>query len=248
MLPFALQRSQRNRSLMTIFSTEQKQSLYLATMGMMYVCLMLTSAVLTHKVIIIGPSITLAGALVMPIMFVLSDMITEIYDYRIAAYMVSFAFICQLTFAAICTGLIHAPSPSFWQGQSAYDFVLGSQLRIGICSCVAYFISSTLNVYIISKSKKLWHGHFFWLRSIGASTIGEFIFTVLAVVSMQYGKVPWDAILKIIITSYTIKVIGTLIGVTPASLIVKQIKKSLTYSAHTSIPKTLTPFVVKGAI
>jgi len=64
------------------------------------------------------------------------------------------------------------------------------------------------------------------LRSLGASTISEFIFTVLAVFLIQIGKLPLSGILTVIITSYSLKVIYAVLLAFPANLLTIAIKKA----------------------
>jgi len=203
-----------------------RQSGYLLFLAMMYVTIMLCSGVLTHRLIQLGPVYTMAGTLVAPLWFTLSDIIAEIYGYKIARKLVWFGFICQTIFAIACNFLIHMPSPNFLDNQNAYSTVLGSILHTCLSAFVAYIFAGFLNIYLISKWKILLMGRYFWLRSLGASTISEFIFTTLAVFFIQVGKLPLNQILTIIMVSYTLKVIYTIVLAFPANLLVFVIKKA----------------------
>lgn len=196
-----------------------------------------TSAILTNKLITIGSNVTLAGAIVVPVLFSISDIMTEIYGYKIAKNIIIFAFLCQIIFAIITFILSHLSSPSYWHGQNAYDFVLGPVIRISIASFIAYFLSSTLNIYILSRWKYLWQGKLFWVRSLGSSTIGELLFTVLAVISIKHGELPWNILLDIIVVSYLIKIIGSVVCSILASIAVFYITIKLNH--HYGLQKTL---------
>lgn len=208
--------------------------------------MMLTSAVLTSKVIRIGPTITLAGVVVVPIVFSISDIIAEIYGYKIATLVIWTAFILQFIFAIICDSMIHISSPTFWHGQEAYDFVVGPLLRISIFSFIAYIISSIVNVYVISKWKVLWKNRLFWLRSIGSSTLGECLFTIFAVILIQFGKMSFQEMLKVMISSYIIKIISTIIFAFPSSMIVSYINYKLKKAEQIKKSENeIVPFRVK---
>lgn len=201
--------------------------LFLIILTMLYITFMYSSAVLTSKIILFGNSVTLAGVFMVPLIFCISDIVAEVYGYKTAKILVIIAFCCQLVFAGICAIFINLPSPDYWHGNQAYHFVLGPLMRIGVASFFAYMISSMLNIYIISRWKILWRGRFFWLRSIGSSTIGELIFTVLAVVLIQYGKIPYHAMLQIMITSYAVKILASIISAIPATIAVIFMKRRL---------------------
>lgn len=202
-----------------------KQSGYLLFLTMIYMTVMLCSGVLTHRIIQLGPFYTMAGTLVAPLWFSLSDIIAENYGYRVARKIVWFGFICQTTFALTCSLLLQIPSPDLAAKQMAYITVLGSMLRTCSSAFVAYVTGGFINIYLISKWKVLLSGRYFWLRSLGASTISELIFTTLAVFLIQLGKLPLSQIIAIIGVSYSLKVIYAIILAYPANLLVNFIKK-----------------------
>jgi uncharacterized integral membrane protein (TIGR00697 family) len=219
----------------------QRKLILLACLSMIYVMILLASAVCTSKLIVLDSHITLAGALVVPISFALSDIIAEIYNYKTALQVVFIAYVCQLLFALITFSLMQLPSPHFWQGASDYHFVLGPVFRISIASFAAYFLASFVNVYILTKWKALWNGKLFWLRSFGSSTIGEFLFTAMAVILIKYGRLSWPILFDVMITSYTIKVVGSIICSGPANGIVLLAKRYLNNGHNKS---TQAPFNV----
>lgn len=209
-----------------LINNEPRQSGYLIFLAMMYMNVMLCSGVLTHRLIQLGPFYTMAGTLIAPLWFLLSDIIAEIYGYKVAKKIVWFGFICQTVFALFCSILIQIPSPNFLDNQNSYLIVLGSILHTCISAVTAYIIGGFINIYFISKWKLLLKGKYFWLRSLGATTISELIFTVLAVSLIQFGKLPLNKILAIIGVSYSLKVTYAIILAFPANLLVNLIKKS----------------------
>jgi uncharacterized integral membrane protein (TIGR00697 family) len=192
---------------------------------MAYISVMLSSGILTSKLILIGSMVTFAGAVIAPFWFIISDIIAEIYEIEVAKTVLWYSFFCQLLFSTICVVLSQLASPEFWHGQEAYDFVTGPLLRVTFSAFIAYMISGYLNVYLLTKWKILTKGKYFWLRSLGASLIGEAIFTILAVTMIEFNKATADVIIKIILTSYFIKILCSLLCSFPASLIVQLIKK-----------------------
>lgn len=203
-----------------------RQSGYLLFLVMMSLNVMLCSGVLTHRLIQLGPIYTMAGTLVAPLWFTLSDIIAEVYGYRVARKIVWFGFICQATFAITCNLLIKIPSPNFLDNKAAYSSVLGSILPTCLSAMIAYFIAGFINIYFISKWKILLRGRYFWLRSLGATVISAFIFTLLAVFLIQYGALPLRKILIIISVSYSLKIVYAIILAFPANLFASAIKKA----------------------
>ncbi len=199
---------------------------YLPILTMLYITVIMTVSVLSNKIIIVAGHVTMAGTLFIPFWFILSDIITEIYGYKISRQIIWFSFLCLFIFSILCSIALHAPSPNFWHGQSAYELVLGDLIRITASGLIAYIISGTMNIYLLVKWKLLLKGKYFLLRSLCASTIGEFVYTVLAVVMIQFHILAWGEMEKIIITSYSIKVICTLLSALPANFIVSLLRQN----------------------
>lgn len=68
------------------------------------------------------------------------------------------------------------------------------------------------------------HGKYFWLRSLGSSTIAEGLYTLIAILMMEAKSLPLASIWKVILLSYFIKVLYSIIFAWPSNLIVKYIK------------------------
>jgi uncharacterized integral membrane protein (TIGR00697 family) len=210
---------------------------------MLYITLMLAANVLIYKLIIIGGFIMSVGSFVIPCVHVVIDIISERYGYTISKKIIFCGLISQLIFALICGFLITLPSPSFWHYQDAYDQVLGKSMRIFCGSFLGTFIGMFINLKLISKWKILIKGKYFWLRSLGASAAGQLIFTIITISYDMAGIQPAKTILGIILTSYVIKLIFTVIAATPAALTVSFLK---TYEKISSYEVSVNPF--KNAI
>jgi uncharacterized integral membrane protein (TIGR00697 family) len=178
---------------------------YLVFLTMLYLTIKLTTIVLIYKIIVIGPFSASASTLIMPLWFVMGDIITEVYGYKIARHLIWMALICQFIFAFACAMLISFHAPSGWPNQEAYNQVLGKLPRVALASFLAIASGEFLNAFTISKWKILLHGKYFWLRSLGASTIGELVFTVTAYLTEFLGVVPLPKLLHLMIISYVIK-------------------------------------------
>ncbi len=204
----------------------QSQSSYLLFLAMMSLNIMLCTGVLSSMMVKVGFLYTMAGTLIVPLWFTVNDIIAEIYGYQVAKKIIWFGFVCQALFGIVANLLIQLPEPGFAHNQLAYQTVLKPVLHICASGFFAFIAGGFINIYLISKWKILLRGRYFWLRSLGASTIAEFIFTTLAVFFIQFGKLPLSGILTIIITSYSLKVIYSIFLAYPANLLALAIKKA----------------------
>jgi queuosine precursor transporter len=192
---------------------------------MFYMTIKLATVLLIYKIITIGSITTTAATLIIPLWFVTGDIIAEVYGYNISKQVIWTALLCQFVFAFICALLIHLPSPSNWTHQEAYNHVLGNLPRIVFASFLAIVCSAFINAYIVSQWKVLLKGKLFWLRSLGASIIGEFVFVFLALSVEFLGVVPIYTLFQLITLSFLMKVITNPILVIPSAILTAFIKK-----------------------
>ena len=90
---------------------------------------------------------------------------------------------------------------------------------------VAVILGSFINIYIIAKWKILILGRSFWLRSIGSSAIGQFLFTFVAMVFDLFYVIPLHDLIELIIVAYMVKLIFTPLVAIPSNWLAEYLKK-----------------------
>jgi uncharacterized integral membrane protein (TIGR00697 family) len=191
---------------------------------MLYVTLMLAANVVIYKLITFHDMVFSAGIFLIPLVHVVLDIILERYGYDFAKKIILLGLVCQCIFALFCSYLIMIPSPPFWHYQADYDQVLGKLMRVFIGSFLGTFIGMLINAKLISKWKVLVKGKYFWMRCIGASAVGQLLFSIITITYDMYGIQPLGTIIEIIIPSYFFKMLFTCFAATPASVIVAFLK------------------------
>ena len=68
-------------------------------------------------------------------------------------------------------------------------------------------------------------GKLFWLRSLGASIVGEFVFVVISLLIEYLNVVPFGTILQLIFISFILKIMINPILIIPSSILTMIIKK-----------------------
>ncbi len=193
-------------------------------LAMLYVSVMLCNMILTNKWIKIGDYFVFGGAFISPLLFIFGDIIAEIFGYKIAKQVIIFGFICQTLFAIAVEFMIATPAPTNWHQQAAYSYTLGSLLRIDLSGLVAFLVSSLINIRFIAKWKIMVMGRYFWLRSIGSSTIAEACYSALAIVMIAFGSLPFSTMFSIILITFLIKFSYSIVLAYPGNLLVSFIK------------------------
>lgn len=214
----------------------------LIIISMFYMSIMLCNAVLTNRYIGSEMLFVLGGSFTSPLVFLLDDIIAEIYGYKITQAVILTGFLAQTFFVIICQLVLISPHPSFFKEQHSYDYVLGlSLLRINISGFIAYILANLANSYILTRWKILLKGKYFWLRSLGSSTFSEALYSFIAIVMMELSSIPLSNILKVVTISFSIKALYSLIFAAPSSFLVAYLK-NLTGIDVYDFPKRFTPF------
>ena len=200
---------------------------YLVFFSMLCMSIMICNAIFTNRYISLTENIfVLGGTLTSPLFFILCDIIAEIFGYKVTKRLIWSGFICLTLFALACKLIIYAPSPKFFKSMQPYIFIFNDLLYIDLSSFIAFFISGLVNAHIITQWKILLRGKFFWLRSLGASTIAEGLYSAIAIMLMEIKLIPLNNIFQLILISYTIKIIYSIAFSIPGNVLVSYIKRA----------------------
>lgn len=148
-----------------------------------------------------------AAILTFPISYILGDVLTEVYGYRLARRVIWLGFLCNLfVVAAIWIGQILPPA-SFWDGQMAYERILGYTPRLLIASFLAYLVGEFTNAVVLAKLKIATNGRWLWLRTIGSTIVGQGLDSLLFITLAFAGTIPIVSLLTIMLTQWLAKCI-----------------------------------------
>ena len=135
---------------------------FLVVICMIYMSITLCNAILTNRYIGYDRLFILGGTLTSPFVFILDDIIAEIYGYKIARCTILTGYASQTIFVIICQLVLMSPSPSHFKYAVSYTQILGgSLLRINISGFIAYIAANLLNTYMLTKWKFLLQGRKF---------------------------------------------------------------------------------------
>lgn len=199
---------------------------YLLLIVMIYMAIDLSSMVFAYKIIEIGPIVGAASSLIFPLTYSIMDIIAEVYGYKTAKKIIWYAFACDFIFAALVLAISHIPSTS--QSETiVYIQVLGLLLRAVAAQTIGVLFGAFINIHLISKWKIMTNGRYFWLRSIGSSTIGEAIMLIISVFIALLGVLSVSKILQLIIYTYIYKIIFAIVAAPFISIIATVLKAKI---------------------
>jgi len=203
----------------TALSAQPATFRYLDVVASFFVGILLISNIASSaKIVDLGFSlftIPLAfdgGTLLFPLVYVLGDVLTEVYGFKTARRVIWTGFAVMALAAAVFFLLGLLPPESYWEaetgGNAAYNAILGGMSYGGIvlASLSAYLVGELSNALILSKLKVKMKGRLLWVRTIGSSLVGEgldtLIFVTIATIAGVFG---WEIFWSLVLTNYILK-------------------------------------------
>jgi uncharacterized integral membrane protein (TIGR00697 family) len=171
-----------------------------------FVTTLLTANVIAGKLVDLAGFVVPAGIVVFPISYICGDVLTEVYGYRQARRVIWLGFGCNLLMVgAIWLGGV-LPAAGFWDGQAAYERILGYTPRLLAASFVAYLVGEFANAYVLARLKIVTDGRWLWLRTIGSTLVGQALDSAVFITIAFVGVMPGaEVLVGAIVTQWALK-------------------------------------------
>jgi len=147
------------------------------------------------------------GIFSFPIVFLMTDVIGEIYGKKIAKLFVLCGFLSTAFF--IFFSFLSFSMPWSQDGEwvrEGYNQVFGISIRIAVASLVAFLIAEYQDVFSFFFLRKKLGEKMFWLRSLLSNLWSQFLDTSIFMVIAFLGHYPIPVLLSIIATWWLFKV------------------------------------------
>lgn len=164
-----------------------KVSHRLLIITVLFVSCLLTANIVGVKMFSLGFVSLPAAVILFPLSYIIGDVLTEVYGYRIARRVIWLGFACNLIFVIFAwVGQLLPPDP-LWEGQEAYESILGYTPRLLIASFLGYFAGEFANSFILAKMKIFTKGRWLWSRTIGSTIVGQGVDSAIFIVGAYFG-------------------------------------------------------------
>lgn len=163
---------------------------HFATIGSPYFGIMLATLAVVlilsnigaSKGVLLGPFVTDGGFFLFPIAYILGDVISEVYGFRVARRAIVTTFVLSV-FASLCYWIIIA-LPGFDDDfsaakQGALELALGPVPLIVLGSLLGFLAGQTLNSLVLVRMKERFGEGRLWARLMGSTGVGEFVDTLI---------------------------------------------------------------------
>ena len=164
-----------------------------------FITCLITSNIIAVKLVNIFGLVLPAGIIIFPISYIFGDVLTEVYGYHQARRVIWLGFFCNLiAVVAIWLGQI-LPAASFWEGQAAYERILGYTPRLLGASFLAYLVGEFANSFVMAKMKIATNGRWLWTRTIGSTLVGQGLDSLVFVTLAFIGTIPLAVLVSAIV-------------------------------------------------
>ena len=157
----------------------------------LFVTLYLTSNIMAVKVIgLAGLFYFDAGTITFPFAYMLGDVLTELWGYRMAKRVIWLTFFCNILLV-VCTQIgVWLPSPTHLEETAvAYNHIFTYVPRIVVASLTGFLLGELSNAWLMERIKRWTNGRRLWVRTIGSSAVAYLFDTVPFVLIAFLGTV-----------------------------------------------------------
>ena len=177
----------------------------LVTLTTLFATCLLVANILSVKLISIGGWVVPAGIIAYPLTFLFTDVIAELYGRRTASRVIWIGFGANILMVLLVFGGRLLPPAPFWEGQSAYESVLGMVPRIVLASMIAYLISQHYDVFAFHFWRQKTKARFLWLRNNASTMVSQALDTGVFITVAFWGVVPTGILTNMLLSQYIIK-------------------------------------------
>ncbi len=179
----------------------------LVVLAILFTTCLIAANIIAVKLISVFGWVVPAGVIAYPLTFLFTDVIAELYGRRTASRVVWAGFAANILMVALIFGGKLLPAAVFWEGQPAYESILGMVPRIVLASMVAYLISQHYDIFAFHFWRQKTKGRFLWLRNNASTMVSQAMDTGLFITIAFWGTVPTAILTEMLLTQYVIKLI-----------------------------------------
>ena len=202
-----------------------KDAKYFHLIAILFVVCLITANLGATKLARFGDIVLPAGILVFPMLYVLNDILTEVYGFTASRKVIWTALICNLGSSILLFAMVQFTPADLHSNQESFENIFGLAPRIVIASVTSYFIGELLNAFTISNLKIMLHGKQFALRAILSTCAGSFLDTLIFI-SIAFGPfMETKELMSLVITLTITKVLYEIICLPVTVVVASYLKR-----------------------
>ena len=194
-------------------TTRPRYTFNVAILAGASVLMALISNIISSRLSLFGPFAAPIGVFTFPIIYVISDIISEVYGYRISRYVANTVTISNFIFVTFISFILWIMPVAPWcvDLDNSIKMVVGSSVRVIVASLVSAYLAGFVNDVIFQKFKHRDGDEHFAKRKLLSSLAAEAVDTVSFISIAFIGTMPfapWSeggSIFSSIMTMYVVQ-------------------------------------------
>lgn len=172
------------------------------------VCLIISN-LLASKTFSFYSIILPCAVVIFPIVYIVGDVLTEIYGFKLAKRTILLGFVLNLLAVIAYQIAIFLPGTDITMS-NAFNLVLSNTPRLLIASFISYLVGSFVNAYLMKVLKERYTDYLFARCSI-STLFGECLDAIIFISLAFAGSLPNEVILTMIVCQGAFKIIYEII-------------------------------------
>ena len=194
---------------MSFFKNKPSQmELYPIITALFCGCLIISN-ILASKTFSLYDIILPCGVVIFPLVYIVGDVLTEIYGFTLAKRTIYLGFIINLIAVIAYQIAIFLPGTDL-ATSNAFSIILGSTPRILIASLISYLVGSYVNAYFMKILKERYTDYLFARCSI-STLFGAGLDAIIVITIACAGLMPNEVLITMIICQGAFKIIYEII-------------------------------------
>jgi len=181
------------------------------------------NALAAKLLVVFGVSLTV-GALAIPLVYLTTDLLNEMYGAKAARLVVWMGFIASAVLAGMSRLCVALPTSTLGVDSATFNAVFYATPRIVLASMTAYLVSSLIDVRLFAWIRHLTNGKHFWLRKNGSTFASQLVDSYLFCFGAFAWVIPWGPLAVMALGQYLVKVSMAPLG-TPLSYVVLKLAR-----------------------
>ena len=179
---------------------------FLIYLSVLFCTALVVSNIIAGKLYAAPFGVVLTSAVwLFPIVYIIGDVLPEVYGLEVTKKIIWLGFFANIFAVAFFSLTLILPFPSFFEGQGAFQTVLGFTPRLLLASFCAYLVGTNSNAWVLVQIKRMTKGRWLWMRTIGSTLVGESLDSAIFIMIAFFGIVPAIALPSMILAQAVFK-------------------------------------------
>ncbi|MBU0613520.1 queuosine precursor transporter [Patescibacteria group bacterium] len=144
-----------------------------------FIAALISANLLGSKITEIFGVRTSVGIFALPIAFLVTDIVAEVYGKKKAQSFIITAFVANILVLLLTILAVKMPAHSIYEYGEAYNAIFSNSVRIILASMAAFLISQFHDIWAFDFWKSKTKNKFLWLRNNLSTIVSQFIDTTI---------------------------------------------------------------------